>query len=50
MIDKVENYCTFRRGKEKDGRYMNNNGSKGNQSDNNKKLGDGIICKRIPRV
>ena len=26
MIDKVENYCIFRRGKEKDGRYKNNNG------------------------
>ena len=47
MIDKVENYCTFWRGKEKDGRYKNNNGSKWNQSDSNKKLWDGIICKRI---
>ena len=50
MIDKVENYCTFRRGKEKDGCYKNNNGSKWNQSDSNKKLWDGIICKRIPPV
>ena len=38
MIDKVENYCVFRRGKEKDESYKNNIGSKGNQSDSNKKL------------
>ena len=38
MINTVENYCTFRRGKEKDGRHKNNNGSKRNQSDSNKKL------------
>ena len=50
MIDKVENYCTFRQGKKKDGSYKNNNGLKWNQSDSNKKLWDGIICRRIPCV
>ena len=40
MIEKVENYYIFSRGKEKDGRYKNKNGSKWNQSDSNKKLWD----------